>query len=106
VLVPLDRGSALDVHIRLRAFAPAGAPPQTVAVELDGRIVDTRPVPADWDTVMIPTARDAWRAGVTRMRLRFAWARRPVDLGLGGDTRELAAAVDNIRIAARAELAR
>jgi hypothetical protein len=37
---------------------------------------------------------------VNTLTLQFAWARKPVDVGLGADPRELAAAVDFVRIAA------
>jgi hypothetical protein len=40
----------------------------------------------------------AWRAGVNALTLQFAYAQRPVDVGLGGDPRPLAAAIDWIRV--------
>ena len=40
----------------------------------------------------------AWRAGVNTLHFRFAYTQRPIDVGAGGDTRPLAAAVDWVRI--------
>jgi hypothetical protein len=58
-------------------------------------------VPDTWDTIVFRTEASSWRAGVTRLRLEFAWALRPIDAGGGGDTRELSAAVDNILVILR-----
>jgi hypothetical protein len=101
LLVPLDRAAPLDVVVRLRAVGLPGAPPQQVTLVLGGRDVATADVPADWNTVTFETPAAAWRAGVTRMTLRFAWAIRPVDVGASGDTRPLAAAVDNVLVRLR-----
>jgi hypothetical protein len=56
------------------------------------------PVPQDWQTVECTADANAWRGGVNRLELRFAYAQRPVDVGAGGDTRPLSAAVDWIRV--------
>ena len=53
----------------------------------------------DWQTVELTVPVDAWRAGVNRLHLTFAEARRPADVGVSGDRRELAAAVDFVRVA-------
>jgi len=42
--------------------------------------------------------RAVWRGGVNRVVLSFAAALQPVDVGMGGDTRPLAAAVDYLRV--------
>jgi hypothetical protein len=66
-------------------------------------IVNDRPHPPvtvgpSWETLELATTEDAWRAGVNEVCLAFAWAARPMDVGLGGDPRPLAAAVDYIRV--------
>ena len=56
------------------------------------------PVSPDWQTIECTLPSEAWRAGVNGLELRFGYAQRPADVGLGGDTRPLAAAVDWIRV--------
>lgn len=101
VLVPLDHAAPLDVLIRLRGFAATSAPPQRLALRVNGRLVGDAAVPGEWATLSFQTPAGVWRAGVTRLALEFAWAIRPVDAGMGTDTRPLAAAVDNIRVSRR-----
>lgn len=55
-------------------------------------------VPPGWETAECAIEADAFRAGVNAVELRFAYAQRPVDVGAGGDTRPLAAAVDWLRV--------
>ncbi len=70
-----------------------------MTVVINGHAHGPVTVSPGWHTVEFLAARDVWRAGVNRMQLKFAWERRPADVGLGGDTRPLAAAVDFLRIA-------
>jgi hypothetical protein len=100
VLVPLDHAAPLRVQVRLHAFAFPGAPPQTLTLVVNGRRLDPMAIHDGWETAEIDTPADAWRAGVNRVNLEFAWARRPQDVGLGGDTRPLAAAIDYFRVQA------
>jgi hypothetical protein len=99
VLVPLDHQAPLAVQIRLHAFGYPGAAPQTVAVDVNGHLYGPLPVGPGWETIELATEARSWRAGVNRVRLEFAWATRPADVGLGGDPRPLAAAVDYVRVA-------
>lgn len=99
VLVPLDHAARLTVQLRLHAFAYPGATEQTVTVTINGHSYGPVPVGNLWQTVEFATAENSWRSGVNRVRLDFAWARRPVDVGVGGDARVLAAAIDYLRIA-------
>jgi hypothetical protein len=55
-------------------------------------------VTPDWQTVECTLGKASWRTGVNALELRFAYAQRPIDVGAGGDTRPLAAAVDWVRI--------
>jgi hypothetical protein len=67
----------------------------------DRNVATNLTVPAEWTTIEFPVATDAWRAGVNRVRLEFSRANRPADVGLGGDSRVLAAAVDYVRVQVR-----
>jgi hypothetical protein len=102
LIVPLDHAADLDVQIRLRAFGYPGAPSQRVTMTIGGAALGDLPVPAEWSTVVVQTPAAAWREGVNRLHLTFAWAARPADVGQGGDTRELAAAVEYVRVQVRA----
>jgi hypothetical protein len=55
-------------------------------------------VPESWETLEFATTEDAWRSGVNRLQLDFASVRTPAEVGLGGDRRPLAAAVDYVRV--------
>ncbi len=101
VLVPLDHASALTVHVRLHAFAYAGAPGQTMTLVVNGIRHGPQPVQPDWETAEFATTEEPWKAGVNRVDLEFGSARPPSEVGLGGDARPLAAAVDYIRVAKR-----
>lgn len=98
-LVPLDHAAPLTVQLRLRAFGYAGATEQTVVTTINGHSYGPVPVGNGWQTVEFATAQENWRSGVNRVRLDFAWARRPVDVGVSGDVRILAAAIDYVRVA-------
>jgi hypothetical protein len=99
--VPLDHAAPLTVQLRLRAFGYPGAAGQTVVTTINGHSYGPAPVGNDWQTVEFATAPEHWRSGVNRVRLDFAWARRPVDVGVSGDGRNLAAAIDYVRVAVR-----
>ena len=98
VLIPLHHRADLRVQIRLHAFGFAGAPDQTLTVVVNGHPHGPVPVSSGWHTLELMVNRAEWRSGVNRLSLEFAWERRPSDVGLGGDTRPLAAALDYIRV--------
>jgi hypothetical protein len=105
--VPLDHASPLRLQVRLHAFAYPGAPQQTVTVSTNGHscqpsLAGAAPgaVPIGWQTLECTLDRDAWRAGVNTLQLQFWYEQRPIDVGMGGDSRPLAAAIDWIRLAA------
>jgi hypothetical protein len=98
LMIPLDHAAALTVQVRLHSFGFPNAPAQALTIELNGRTFGPVPVHDGWETLEFATDRDAWRSGVNRLRLEFAWAHAPTDVGLGGDTRLLAAAVDYVRV--------
>ena len=97
-IIPLDHAAPLTVQLRLRAFWYAGAPPQSITVSINGHAYGPVTIGPEWQTIEFATADDSWRSGLNRVRLGFAWARRPVDVGAGGDGRVLAAAVDYLRV--------
>jgi hypothetical protein len=101
LLVPLDHSAALVLQIRLHALGYPGAAPQTLTVTVNGRALPSKPVAPEWETIEWDTEQGLWRTGVNRVRFDFAWASRPADVGLGGDGRVLAAAVDYVRVAKR-----
>jgi hypothetical protein len=98
-LLPLDRAEPLRVQVRLHAFGFPGAAPQSLTLDVNGRPRGTVTVEPGWHTVDIDVPKADWRAGVNRVALRFAWEQQPARVGLGGDERRLAAAVDSIRVA-------
>ena len=98
LIVPLDHVAALTVQVRLHSFAFPDAPAQTLTIEVNGRTFGPVPAHEGWETLEFATGRDAWRSGVNRVRLYFAWTRTPAEVGLGRDPRLLAAAVDYVRV--------
>jgi len=104
IRLPLDHAAALLVQLRIHAFGYAGAPPQTVTISVTGSAAEASakavaacgplPVSVEWQTVECTLDAGAWRSGVNYLSLTFGYASRPVDVGLGGDTRPLSAAVD------------
>jgi Dolichyl-phosphate-mannose-protein mannosyltransferase len=105
--LPLDHAAPLRVVVRLHAFAFPGAPAQTLTLAANGRTcaparpsanTTAMPVGSDWQTVECTLDESAWRAGVNHVSFVFAYAARPVDVGIGGDTRPLSAAVDWVRV--------
>jgi hypothetical protein len=98
VLIPLDHRARLRVEFRLHAFGFPNAPPQTLTLIVNGREHGPVPVSPDWHRLDFIVEREVWRAGVNRATLAFAWEKRPADVGLGGDGRSLAAAIDYFRV--------
>jgi hypothetical protein len=98
MLVPLERTANLRVQVRAQAFNYPGAAPQTLTLSVNGAMTDAIAVPPEWTTVVVDVPADRWRAGVNRVELVFGRENRPADVGLGGDPRLLAAAVDYLRV--------
>jgi hypothetical protein len=101
VLVPLDHAAPLIVQVRIHAFGYPNAAPQMLTLDVEGHKFGPVHVPGDWQTLEFATDRDAWRSGVSRVRFDFAWTHSPSEVGLGGDSRPLAAAIDYVRIQQR-----
>lgn len=98
LLIPLDHAAPLRVQVRAQAFNYPGATPQTMTAVVNGYRQPPVEVPPEWTAVVVDVEQDAWRAGVNRLTLEFSRGERPSDVGLGGDTRMLAAAVDYVRV--------
>lgn len=98
LLVPLDHRADLRVQLRARAFAVPSQPTQRLRIDVNGHAGGEWELGSEWQTIEYVAPRAVWRAGVNRVVLRFAAALRPVDVGMGGDTRPLAGAVDYLRV--------
>lgn len=101
VLLPLARVAPLEVQIRARAFTYPGAPLQQLYLHTQTGSFGPVTVAGDWQVLAFDTPPEAWRAGLNRVRLQFTQAAAPVNVGLSGDTRALAAAVDDFRVTIR-----
>ena len=94
--MPLAFAADLDLQIRLRAFPLPGAG-QSITVDTGAARFGPFAVGSDWQTLVVPIPRAAWRAGPNQIVLTFSRVGRPASSG-GGDTRDLSAAVDFIRV--------
>jgi hypothetical protein len=97
--LPLDHAERLRVQVRLHAFGFPGAPPQTLTIATPSQACGPMAVGESWQTVECVLDRGAWRTGVNVLTLQFAWSHKPADVGAGGDQRNLAAAIDYVRVA-------
>jgi hypothetical protein len=95
----LDHPAPLRVQVRARAFSWPEAPQQHVVIAVNGRAYPQVPLAAAWDVAEVVTAATDWRSGVNLVTLTFGYARRPAEIGGSPDQREIAAAVDYVRIA-------
>jgi hypothetical protein len=100
--IPLDHAAPLRIQVRLHAFAYPGAPPQTLTLSANGLACGPLPVTPEWQTVECTLDAASWHAGVNVLELTFAYAQRPVDVGAGGDSRPLSAAIDWLRVSVAA----
>ena len=98
LLIALDHAAPLRVQVRMQAFNYPGAEPQMMTPVVNGRRLPAVAVPPEWTTVVFEVDETAWRAGVNRLLMEFSRANRPVDVGLGGDNRLLAAGIDYVRV--------
>jgi hypothetical protein len=101
VLIPLARTAALEVQVRARAFNFPGAGPQRLTMRIGGTAFGPFTIGPEWQVVTFHTPQDVWKSGLNRARIEFTGATAPVSVGLSGDTRALAAAIDDIRVTVR-----
>jgi len=96
-----DVGEPRELELTLRGWplAFAGAPPQTVAVDVNGRAVATLALEPGPHGYRVAIPGDALVRGENRLGLRYAWARAPRDVIPGAaERRPLAVAWDGLRV--------
>ena len=98
VLLPLDRAATLRVDVRAQAFNYPGAAPQMITLVVNGAAQPPVPLPPEWTLASFVVQGAAWRRGINRVALLFEHEARPSEVGLGGDTRPLSAAIDYIHV--------
>jgi hypothetical protein len=98
VRIALDHAATLRVQVRAQAFMFASAPLQALTVTVNGVAGLPLALPGTWTVVETLVPQERWRAGVNDVRLTFARATRPSDLGASTDQRDLAAAIDYVRV--------
>ena len=98
VRIALDHPASLRVQVKGQAFMFAAAPPQALTLTVNGVAGPPLALPGVWTVVETLVPQERWRAGVNDVRLTFARATRPSDLGPSTDQRELAAAIDYLRV--------
>ena len=101
VLIPLDHAAPLTLRIRLHAFTYPGWGSQRLSVTINNRDFPPVPIGGDWNVVEVATDAGVWHGGVNRVKMQFQTVQTPAAVGLSGDTRELAAAVDYILLSAQ-----
>jgi hypothetical protein len=97
-IVPLDHTAALGVQLRLQPFTFPAAPAQTVKIGVNGTFHGPFALAPGWQEVRFETPAREWHAGVNRVVLEFSRQNAPAQVGLSGDQRMLAAAIDYFRI--------
>jgi arylsulfatase A-like enzyme len=78
-----------------------GAPPQAVTARLNRRLLGTFPMKNDWAELRIPLPAAALVSPINALVLAFARAEQPAEVGLGQDTRRLAAVFDTLAVVPR-----
>ena len=74
---------------------------QVVTLTADGEPLATAVVPQDCRVLRLPLSDAALAPGWNELRLRFAWAVKPSDVGLGADERALAMAFERLALVPR-----
>ena len=99
VRVALDHAAPLEVQVRARPFAPPGMTVQELTLWVNGSLKASTPLASpDWQMVAATVPEQAWRAGLNDLRLAFTHATSPAAISPSTDRRELAAAVDFVRV--------
>ena len=98
VRIALDHPARLRVQVKGQAFMFADAPPQALTLTVNGVATPPVTLPGTWTVIETLVPQERWRTGVNDVRLTFARGTRPSDLGPSADQRDLAAAIDYLRI--------
>lgn len=94
---PLDHPADLVVDVVVRPYQPPKAPPQQLTLVVNGAAQPTVTLAAGWHAATVTVPHAAWRSGVNRLELRFAYDAKPSEAGIA-DGRSLAASVDVIKV--------
>ena len=87
-------------NMAMPPFDPA-APPQRMAVVLNGTLLKEIEIPGGWQDIRIAAPRSAWWVGFNELRLAFSSTVAPRDVGGGDDPRTLALAVSRVDLVTR-----
>ena len=98
VRIALDHPARLRVQVKGQAFMFADAPPQALTLTVNGVAAAPLALPGTWTVVETLVPQELWRTGVNDVRLTFARGTRPSELGPSTDQRDLAAAIDYLRV--------
>lgn len=98
VALPLRQAITARLLFFAEPFNYEGAPPQIVEVVINGTSLATLPMDRAWREYDVPVAGTILNRNLNHLELRFAYAASPLDLGLSGDARVLAARIDYIEL--------
>lgn len=80
----LDPAASYTVAVRLHPFAYTDSPAQTVALQVNGALLEAKPLSAEWQTVEWQVSGASLIDGLNRLELAWAYAAAPRAV-LGGD---------------------
>ena len=83
---------AFDLRLEGRSFKVPGAPPQAVAVAVNGTPVAEVEMRPKLETHIVPLPRERLRPGANRLELAYRWSRSPRQVSGSSDRRSLAVA--------------
>jgi len=99
VRFPLDRLESLRLDLRARPFQYPGAPPQRLAIEVNGVAAGSIDVPNEASERSLALPAGALRVGWNQLSLVPAWSREPRSVLAGNaDARALSVAVEVLRL--------
>jgi hypothetical protein len=86
------------MHLRVAPFEHAGAPPQTLAVDVNGERAGAIVLRGGVHDYALDVPGRALRRSLNGIRFRYGYAVAPRDLKMSGDARPLAVLFDSIRL--------
>lgn len=84
--------------LRVAPFAYPGSPPQTLAVDVNGREVASLTLDPSLKEYTVPIDRALLRRSLNGLTFRYGYARSPRDAGVGDDRRPLAVLFDAVNL--------
>ena len=88
----LNADEPMEFRASCRALAYEGAPKQELTASVNGREVGTATIGSRWQDVQFDIPVESLKPGFNLVRLDLAWSRKPADVGLNNDRRDLSAA--------------